>query len=620
MNKKTKSKVDLSKIIEELRLFSEIDIEIGLVNYLYPIHDREFSNLINSLFEYEEINSTDVLEVIDIFRSYNFSYDIEVIIDFFERILKTKNTQSGVVFTPKYISDYIVFDNLESLKDISDTTRILDPACGCGVFLISAIDILNRNYGFEVSHIVNNMIFGIDLIEENVRRSKILIFLYCKSLGINLEDISANIKQANSLSVNWFDLFDNIEHQTGFDLIVGNPPYYNTHDMSESEADFLRENFNTTKSGTFNIFYAFVETSIKFLSQGGRLGFIIPNNFLTISSAIPFRKFLSDNKLVNKIIDFSDNMIFHPIRTYSAIISLTKQDNHIFKYHTISKTNDISGELINISFKVASHYQLDPSGWFLIDQTTRHNIKRIESQIYSIKGSIRTGIATLKDSLYIVERRDGKFYSRFSNHFIEEDVVKKLFKIPEIFKHKNINQSSWNIIFPYEETNKGFEIIPEREFLLKYPSAYEYFCSIKHELILRDKGNLNIPVWYAYGRSQGLNKFGEKILYTTFSPTPRFVFVDDRDSLFCNGYAIFEVKDVPFNVLLKILNSVVMDYYVKNTSYTIDGGYYCYQKKYIEKFSIPFLSELEKELILTSSKSEVDSFLIKKYDLDFDEF
>jgi hypothetical protein len=91
--------------------------------------------------------------------------------------------------------------------------------------------------------------------------------------------------------------------------------------------------------------------------------------------------------------------------------------------------------------------------------------------------------------------------------------------------------------------------------------------------------------------------------------------VDDELSLFCNGYAVFENDQVSLNLLLKVLNSKVMEYYVKNTSYPIEGGYYCYQKKYIERFSLPKLSKDEELQIITGDQDFVDSFLLKKYAL-----
>ena len=57
-----------------------------------------------------------------------------------------------------------------------------------------------------------------------------------------------------------------------------------------------------------------------------------------------------------------------------------------------------------------------------------------------------------------------------------------------------------------------------------------------------------------------------------------------------------------------------MHYYISKTSVSIEGGYPCYQKNFIEKFTIPDLTENEINIlrILTNSK-EIDDFLIEKY-------
>ena len=58
-----------------------------------------------------------------------------------------------------------------------------------------------------------------------------------------------------------------------------------------------------------------------------------------------------------------------------------------------------------------------------------------------------------------------------------------------------------------------------------------------------------------------------------------------------------------------------MRYYVSNTSYSIEGGYYCYQKKYIERFSLPFFNEEEKDFLKSSSQAKIDDFLLEKYEI-----
>lgn len=60
-----------------------------------------------------------------------------------------------------------------------------------------------------------------------------------------------------------------------------------------------------------------------------------------------------------------------------------------------------------------------------------------------------------------------------------------------------------------------------------------------------------------------------------------------------------------------------MHYYVSKTSVSIEGGYPCYQKNFIEKFTIPEFSESEIELLRSlKDTNEIDEFLIKKYQLN----
>ena len=153
----------------------------------------------------------------------------------------------------------------------------------------------------------------------------------------------------------------------------------------------------------------------------------------------------------------------------------------------------------------------------------------------------------------------------------------------------------------------------ENEFQSTAPLAYRYLLARKATLDERDKGKGNFVAWYAYGRTQGLNRYGNKLLFPTFAAHPRFTLVKDESALFCNGYAVFECDFLDFSLLARILNSNVMHYYVSNTSYSIEGGYYCYQKKYIENFTIPCFDAGEIRSMREMNPSQFDAFLQKKY-------
>ena len=580
------------------------EIEQGLIEYIRKQVKTDIA-----------FDNKDNIEIYKILLDENFPVDIEYLIEFFEYLLdKDQKNENGIVFTPKYISDFIVKDSLNGIKNWSSNIKIIDPGCGCGIFLISAIEYIHKKYNIDINTIIENNIYGIDIMEENARRCQLAIELYCIINNLELKkDIKYNIVSEDSLKENWNTIFD-VEK---FDYIIGNPPYVNPHDMKKETIKFLKDNFKTTQEGVFNIFYAFIENGLKYLKDEGNLEFIIPNNVLTIKSANTLREILQNEKSIESIIDFSDNMIFKPVRTYNCIIKLNKKCNETFDYCVIDKCDDVEKALSCIKYQSMNIELLDKNGWKLVNKNTLDNIRKIEKQKMPIKEFIRTGIATLKDGVYLVDKDEFGFYKNINGirFEIEDDIVKPIYKVPELKKCQNENEAMQYIIFPYFKDNGTYKLIEEKDLEEKYPKAYIYLEEMKSELDKRDKGKGNPYGWYAYGRTQGLNKYGKKMLFPTFAKNPKFRYIDNENALFCNGYAIFENDKISLNILGKILNSAIMKYYISNTSYAIEGGYYCYQKKYIEKFSIPDFNKEELEILKSDNKIKIDEMLFEKYNI-----
>lgn len=594
-----------SLLKKQLNKFTVTQIENGIEAYCLNEYGCDGAEFIDK----------NTIQVVEILASKNLPTDLETIVEFFESLLVEENKdENGIIFTPKYIADYIVSNTLHTCNKWNPKISIIDPGCGCGIFLISAAEYLHNRFNIGIDDIINNNIYGIELDADNARRCKIVMKLLSAKYSGHSEDIEANILCADSLKCDWAHSFDLMS----FDYIIGNPPYVNPHDMNVDTVKFLKNNFLTTQSGVYNIFYAFIEHAMKFLDTKGTLGYIVPNNFLTIKSALDLREYLQSQRYVKKILDFGDNMVFRPVRTYNCILQLTKKRNKSFEYYVIPKVDDIEKSLASIQFNPILIDDLDKNGWKLVDEKTRRNLSKIESQMMSIKEFIRTGIATLRDAVYLVEHDENGYFKIFDGEkiYIEEGLVKPIYKIPELKLYDNIEKAKRFIIFPYIKSELGYTLIPEYEFEALYPKTHMYLCNERKTLDLRDKGKGMFENWYAYGRTQGLNKYGKKLLFPTFAKNPKFTYVDNEDALFCNGYAVFENSYYDLDILSKILNSRLMDYYVRNTSYSIEGGYFCYQKKYIERFSLPWFTEDILTFIRKAKKDELDEYLWKLYDLE----
>lgn len=584
--------------------FTIEEIEFGVM--LYFLEENELDSL-----RFRNLTTNNVALIL---RQNGMPAGLEEIIDFFESLIENEQkSEDGIVFTPKYISDYIADNVLKGIDTYQKSIRIIDPGCGCGVFLVSAAEFLHLNLNVDIDTVIKNNIFGIDINADNVRRCTLVLKMLSAKYGGNYNNLSTNILCRDSLRTNWSKAFD-VEN---FQFVIGNPPYANAHKMNKKTVSFLRDTFFSTQKGTFNIFYAFIEQGMKHLDKDGILGFIIPNNFLTIKSAKDIRDYILTNKYLFQLIDFRNNMAFKPIRTYSCIIYLTRKPNSSFKYYVMPKVEDIKTGLNSVKLNIAPLNNLHKQSWNLVDEQTNQNLKRIELQQISIKDFIRTGIATLKDEIFFIEQDTFGFYKHYqgSKQYLERDLIKPIYKIPELKSQEDISDVLRHIIFPYVKTHVGYELIDENQFAQYFPITYEYLSRNREALNSREKGKSTALAWYAYGRTQGLNKFGKKLLFPTFSKKPRFILVEDEDTLFCNGYAVFENNWYELEVLEKILNSNVMEYYIKNTSYSIEGGYYCYQKKFVERFSIPWLTEEQKFVLKNSNQTDANSYLWQLYGL-----
>lgn len=273
---------------KRLSQFSKSDIENGVMFYCLNEYGLSGKTYINE-------NS---IAVANILTQSNLPTDLETIIEFFEALIEEeRKNENGIVFTPQYIAEYITHTACAKTLGNARDMLVIDPGCGCGIFLIAAAEYLLKTTDKAIDDIIEENIYGIDIIPGNVKRCKLVMKLLSAKYGGNYGSVQPNIICEDSLKIKWAETF-NVDL---FDCIIGNPPYVNPHDINKETVKFLKENYSTTQSGVFNIFYAFVEKGMKELHPDGILSFIIPNNFLTIKSALELREYLQTNRFLKRI-------------------------------------------------------------------------------------------------------------------------------------------------------------------------------------------------------------------------------------------------------------------------------------------------------------------------------
>ena len=614
------SQINISTL---LKRFSIEEIEKQLIYNYIIVNNLDYTQ---SAFLVEYFNNYIASESLSKSIEELNHYSFEDITNDMELLIPVKDRKTnGAFFTPSYIVDYII----ETVNP-QYNNKVIDLSCGSGAFILGLLKYYVSNHKKTVIQCIKDNIYGVDILDYNIKRCKLLIVLFGLIHNEIVVEEDINIHVADSLKKKW---------EMKFDVVVGNPLYVKFQDLDENVRDYLLNNWETTKLGTYNLYFAFFELGLKVLKENGKLGYITPNNYFTSLSGEYLRAFFQSKKCVYKIIDFSCTKVFD-VQTYTAITFLNKKYNEGIEYDKIEEGEKTATFLKNIKTTVNLYSDLSIKKWRLLCDEERKNIYAIENSGDTLNSlfNICVGIATLKDDAYTfipLKEKNGLYYviENGVEYTIEIKATRPLVKISEMKCQKDIENNQKRIIFPYRigKDNKPL-LIDETEFEKKFPKCYEYLLTKKNILENRGKGNHVYKPFYAYGRTQTLNKKGVKILTPTFSQYPRFLIDNHSEGLFTNGYGIYPDKqrnaslfslnpiaqEENFDVVQKILNSSIMDYYVKKTSVSIEGGYPCYQKNFIERFTIPNLTNDEICLLRTmDSLNDIDCFLMRKYQIKF---
>ncbi len=251
-------------------------------------------------------------------------------------------THGLILFFNNYLKKYKI-DNIDDIyklnKEGKDKIKkklvnftILDPACGTGVFLRSAIKIivgllrtLEPDSDFEEIkfHVYKNL-FGSE-INQNARKLCILKLFKL----FNDSNNSFDSKLLSILNSN-ITLEDSLVRKRDFkfDLIIGNPPYGNILDNTQKE-----------RLKSENIFYndiycAFILKSLSWTT--GIIGYLVPKSFLLRQGYVKFRENLFSRANLLKIYDIGPNIFAKATNEVQILLYENKseivKDLEVFQY------------------------------------------------------------------------------------------------------------------------------------------------------------------------------------------------------------------------------------------------------------------------------------------------
>ncbi len=160
---------------------------------------------------------------------------------------------------------------------------------------------------------------------------------------------------------------------------------------------------------------------------------------------------------------------------------------------------------------------------------------------------------------------------------------------------------------PYQIKAGRAVLISESQLKKNFPLAYDYLLQNKKILEEREEGRMRGGQWYAFVYPKNLDLMSApKILVPDIANFASFSFDKAGDFAFTSGYGITlnaDAKDSPA-YLLGLLNSRLLDFYLKQVSTTMRGGYFRYFTQFIEQLPIKRIdskktreAKLEQEIV-----------------------
>ncbi|MDW3197633.1 MAG: N-6 DNA methylase [Cytophagales bacterium] len=261
-----------------------------------------------------------------LWKLYSFNdLPVELISNIYEEFL---GKQPGVVYTPPFLVNFLLDEAMPLQSDVTDF-KILDPACGSGVFLVGAFRRLihrwRANNNWEnpslstLKKLLKKNIFGVELNED---AADLTIFSLSLALCDELTPLQIweelqfdNLREDNIIYDDFFRVLGTDRIPEDFDLIIGNPPFEEelTHaaKLVDNKA-FIDRNSTFQKKSDFvklpgnQISLLFLEQSLKHCKKGGLICQIQPTGpLLYNNTSVKFRRLLLESYHVPQIIDFT---------------------------------------------------------------------------------------------------------------------------------------------------------------------------------------------------------------------------------------------------------------------------------------------------------------------------
>ncbi len=590
--------------------------EISKLNKLFKIINQMFGNI---LFEKPNIpNEYLTNETLDfIFHTisatgsdgqlslFDFEFDImpiEFIGHIYQASQKDKKKEEGIVYTPENLAGLLIDKVIGNAKN----GKVLDPACGSGVFLVLALRRLIQNQKDNLKnieerlnkrfHILSEKIFG---IEKSKIAWRITIFsLYLelfneispkdiKNLIIEkIEklknpadipplitiDISKNILSGNSLDTNELKF-----QGKSFDFILGNPPWKKIEN-GEDEDDYWKKKKDIV--GSKQLSQLFILKLSDWQNESTRFGFVLNSSNFYNENSQKFRNYFFGHYKIEEYYDLSNikDILFKNASEPACAIVFSNPfiKNNSFPYYSF-EFNSLS-KLFDIVF---------------IDKTTIKEIAQDELKDNLLSEQVE------KKNLGIISKLENKNqFSELINYLVlshNEPFHRQglgLMRTKTILEIFNKKKEEWDKYDDFEKDNLKEKFYSDylknkkdSTFNIPYikPTNIDKFILKSNSGFLSEKDR---GKFYRPGVKETF--INDKIIYTRIGDKLKSVF-NTKKIFFNDDFNVIKLSNKEqYHLINAILNSKIIDYFI-NLKFRkrIDGSFPKVSITDINKIPIP---------------------------------
>ena len=417
-----------------------------------------------------------------------------------------------------------------------------------------------------------------------------------------------------SNSLEWMfefpEILDDEGRFTGFDAIIGNPPYIHLEDMKDMSQIYgsiggRTSPVYTTYNKRGDIYCLFVERALSLLRPNGYASYIMQNKWMQASYGKELREFFLNTRL-EKLIDFGDIQVFEDATTYPCIFVVKKSQPQkgisVCSLKSLER-NDFENS-VNKSVETFEIGNLSSDTWVLSSQWESNLLQRLDREMISlgeyIGGGAYRGIIPGCTKAFIIDEEQ-------KNMLISEDSSSAEIIVPivrgrdiKVYESPQKERLQYLILASYG-SYKYLEF--------KYPAIYRWLKNFEIDLqsrgqckgskIRADKPYLGQHHWLELDNCPTVDYLAlfakPKIMYQTFQVKPCFVY--DEQGLFCNNSMwIMPTED---KALLALLNSNMAWWLMKKKCTQIQNGVQLIWQ-YLSKIPVP--RELPQELATLADK------------------